>query len=176
MGGEGELRDPPAQILGKTQGPRIVPTPWGGGGGLLHSHPTTQPATKAVHNTQAGGAPEREGRRGTYRFLLLRCTLLLLSWTPWVPRRPLLPPLMGRNETCLPRHPAIRQHQFKNELRGRDPSAPIHQETSNPQGGVFGQPPTQNFQNTPPPRPVGQTLSTSLIQPYRSTYLLNMLC
>ena len=63
---------------------------------------------------QGGGGPGGEGRRGTYRFLFLYPTML--SWTPWVPGRPLLPPPVGQEgETCLPRHPAIRQHQFNIE-------------------------------------------------------------
>ena len=43
---------------------------------------------------QGGGGPGGEGRRGTYRFLFLYPTML--SWTPWVPGRPLLPPLQGK--------------------------------------------------------------------------------
>ena len=82
------------------------------------------------------------------------------------------PPSMGRNETCLPRHPAIIWHLFDNERRGHEPVSSHTPKNGPPPrvGGGWGggsdthpprisrlHPPT----HPPNPRPVGQPLRTS---------------
>ena len=63
---------------------------------------------------EGGGGPGGEGRRGTYRFLFFKPHPALLDpLGAWASSPP--PPVGQEGETCLPRHPAIRQHLFNSE-------------------------------------------------------------
>ena len=127
-----------------------------GEGGLLDSHPPTLPSN--TQDTSRGvSLSERAGEELTGFYCCLPpCSLGPLVSSP--------PPLMGRIETCLPRHPANRQHLFNNEAR--QPSAPMHpKKHPTPMGGGGGcldTHPHRISKVTNPRRPVGRTLSTSL--------------
>ena len=125
--GGGDDENHPPQILGNPRDPELSHPHERGGGGLLDSHPASQPAIEAVHKTAAGeicahqtsNAPVEHSRcqlrRAHTHTLFSYCAL---KWR--------LQQTVGEKETLTkPTHPP----QY---ISGVNPSAPMHQETSHP--------------------------------------------
>ena len=135
----------PPIFFQKTHRPRIVLPPLGGG--VLDS----QPATKAVHKTRAGGYARARGQERNIQASIFTSHPPLLD--PWTH--------MGRSETCLPKHPAIRQHSaIRGPQTAANPSAPIHHKTSHPHGkGGIWRPTQPESLKQPHPRPIRVVLN-----------------